>query len=124
MTEKVSAGNLFVSSFIQKIKTLPPVLGALSTLRVKKYRLGLQNHLASSAEKYNSLLHARCELIGTANGKKAFSTANHIWAVKEDRRDSKNIVTSRMVWNPMESLAARAPSRNAFSSVPSKWVTG
>ena len=55
---KKSTGKLFASSSLGKSKTLPPIVGILSTLPVKKYGLSLQNLVTSSAEKYTSYLHA------------------------------------------------------------------
>ena len=51
--------------------------------------MGLQNHIKSEAEKYNSLLHASFELIFAVTDERAFSTANHIRVVKEETWDRK-----------------------------------
>ena len=58
------SGKLFALPFIWKIKTLPKIVGDLSTFPLKKSGLGLQNTVTLEKEKYNSLLRARCELVG------------------------------------------------------------
>ena len=49
--------------FFGRMKTLPIVVQALSTVQVKKSGMGLNNPVTSAAEKYNSLLRASCKLI-------------------------------------------------------------
>ena len=60
--------------FFGKSKILPPVIGALIALPVKKYGMGLQNPVTSEKEKHDSLLCVSCDLIGTVTSKRAFST--------------------------------------------------
>ena len=79
---KFYAGNLFASSFLLKIENRPPILGALSTLPVKKSGMGLHNPVTPAQEKYNRSLCASDWLIGAVKGKQMFSTADHIRAVK------------------------------------------
>ena len=64
-------------------------MGSLSTLNVKKSGMGLQNPVTSAAEKYTSLLRESWDIIGAVTGDKGFPTDDHIWAVKEDRREGK-----------------------------------
>ena len=57
------------SLFFGKSKTLPPIVGTLSTLSVKKSGMVLHNPVTSAKEKYNSSLRALCKLIGAVTGK-------------------------------------------------------
>ena len=61
-----------------KSKTLPPIVGALSKLPVKKSEMGLQSIMTSSKEKYTSLLRVRDNIIDAFKDKRLFSTTNHI----------------------------------------------
>ena len=82
-------------------KTLPPVVGALSKFPVKKYGLGLHNPVKSAAEKHKILLDASCDMNGAVTGEREFSTADQIWAVKEERRDGKkywDVVNDAKLW--------------------------
>ena len=72
-----------------KFKTLPSVVGALSTFLVKKYGLVLNNPVISARENFTSLLLASCEFICAVIGKWGFSTADHVRAVKGERCDGK-----------------------------------
>ena len=74
-----------------KSKTLPPIVGALSKLPVKKSEMGLQNIVTSSKEKYTSLLHVSDNTIDAFKDKQVFSTTNHIQEVKGDGRDGIKI---------------------------------
>ena len=56
----------------EKSKTLPPVVGTLSTFLVNKSGLDLQNLVTSSAEKYTSSLHAIYDLIDAVTGNGEF----------------------------------------------------
>ena len=58
-------------------------------LTVNKSRMGLQNTVVSSEDKYTSLLRASNELIGAVKGKRVFTTSDHIRAIKRERRDRK-----------------------------------
>ena len=58
--------------FFGKLKTLPPIVGALGTLLVKKTGMGIQNTVTSANEKYTSLLHASDELIGAVKSERFF----------------------------------------------------
>ena len=48
--------NFLPCLFFGKSKTLPQIIGYLSTFLVKKSVLGLQNSVKSEKDKYNSLL--------------------------------------------------------------------
>ena len=71
------------------VENLPPIVGALNTLTVKKYVPGIQNTMASAEDKYNSLLREIRELVDTVNGERDFSADDQIQAVKGERRDGK-----------------------------------
>ena len=60
--------NLFASSFLQKYKTLSPVLGALSTMMVRKSRLGLLDPVTSAQENYLSSTQGSAELVRDVTG--------------------------------------------------------
>ena len=51
--------------------------------------MGLQNPLTAASKKYTSSLRASYELIGAVTGKREFSTADHLQAVKEERQGGK-----------------------------------
>ena len=89
--DKVLQETFLPRLFFRRLKTLHPVVGYLSMFLVKKYQPGLQKPMPSSAEKYNSLLRAICDLIGKVKGKREFSTANHKPAVKEERQERKKV---------------------------------
>ena len=67
-----------------KPKSLPPIVETLITMTVNKYNLGLEYMLTSDNKKYLSLIHASSKLIVDVTGKRAFSTANHFLALKEE----------------------------------------
>ena len=49
------SGNIFASYLFLKTKYLPPIVGALSTILVKKYGLGLLNTVTPTNDQYPSL---------------------------------------------------------------------
>ena len=49
--------------FFIKKKSLSPIVGALSTMTIEKYRLGIMNPVTSEKEKYLIFHQARTELI-------------------------------------------------------------
>ena len=63
--EKVMLENVLSHLFFGRLKTLPPVVGTLSTFLVNKSKMGLQNSVTSAEEKYTSFLCARYDLIGS-----------------------------------------------------------
>ena len=58
---------------------------------VKKFGLGLQDPVISANKKYLSFLHAICNIIGSVIGERAFSSAYHIIALREERSDGQTI---------------------------------
>ena len=55
-----------------KIKTLPPVVGAISNFPLKKSGMVLQNPVESAEDKYTSSLCASYELIGAVTYEREF----------------------------------------------------
>ena len=70
--------------FFRKTKTLSPVVGALSTMPVKKYVLGLLNPVMSEQGKYLSSLRGIIELVQAVMGGGAFSNADHLRTLSEE----------------------------------------
>ena len=87
--EKVLRETFLPRLLFGKQKTLPPIVGDLSTFPVKKYGLFLQNPVTPAAEKYTGSLHVSYKLIGAVMDERDFSTADHLWAVKQERWDRK-----------------------------------
>ena len=83
------AEKLFALSFTWKIEKYLSLCRNFEYVAGKKDGLGLQNPATSAAEKYTSLLRARYYMIGAVMGDREISTADHLWSVKEERRDGK-----------------------------------
>ena len=75
--------------FFRKTKTLSPVVGALSTMTVKKAGPGLLNPVTSSQEKYLSSTRGSTELVRAMTGGEAFYNADHLRTLSEEQRDGK-----------------------------------
>ena len=88
---EASSGKKLPCLFFGKPKSLPPIVGTLSKTTAKKYVLGLQYPVTSANDKYLSLLRAISELIGAVTSQRYFSTVDHILALREERRDEKNM---------------------------------
>ena len=70
--------------FYGKSKYLSPIVGTLSKIPLNKYSLGLQELMISDNNKYLSLICSTRNLIGAVSEERAFSTAGHLLAIKED----------------------------------------
>ena len=70
VVRKVLRETFLPCLFFEKLKTLPPAVGILIVLTVKKYGLVLQNLVTSAANKSMSLLCERYELVGVVTGKR------------------------------------------------------
>ena len=81
--------NFLPNILFGKLRTLPPVVVTLGKFLVNKAGLGPQNPEKSAAERYKIPLHVSYELIGAVTGERDFSTANHLQADKEERREGK-----------------------------------
>ena len=89
MSGEYYSGNLFASSFLRKDKSLSPVIGALSTMQVRKSELGLLIPVTSAQENHLSSTRGSAELARAVTGGGKFSNANHLRTLSEDRRDGK-----------------------------------
>ena len=72
-----------------KKKTLSPIVGALSTMSVKKSGLGILNPVTSAQEKYLSYQRGSVELVRAVTGGGAFSNYDHLRTLGEERHDGK-----------------------------------
>ena len=69
--------------FFRNMKTLSPVVGALSTMPVKKYGLGLLNSVTSAQKKYLRSMLGSIEEVRAVTGGGAFSNADHLRTLSE-----------------------------------------
>ena len=60
-------------------------------MMVKRSGIGLQDPVMSSNDKYLISLRASSELIGAVTGEIKFSTADHLLALREERRGRQKI---------------------------------
>ena len=58
---------------------------------VNKSGLGPQDPVTSASKKYLSLIRTSRKLIEAVTGERSFSTADHLLALREGRRDGQNI---------------------------------
>ena len=72
--------------FFGKKRSISPIVGALSTMPVNKYRLGLLYPVTSEKEKYLIFHQASTELLRDVTGG-ALSNADHLLALREERRE-------------------------------------
>ena len=93
--ERMIWGIFLPRLFFKKKKTLSPIVGSLSTMLVKKSVLGLLNQVAPAQEKYLSSQRGSAELIQAVMGGGAFSNANHIGTLGEERRDKRKTENPR-----------------------------
>ena len=89
-------GNIISETFLHRLffgesKYLPPIIGTLSTMPVKKSGLGLQYPVTPASEKYLSFLRTRSKLIGYVTGERSFSTDGHLMVFREERHDGPKI---------------------------------
>ena len=95
--------TFFPLLFFVKIKSLSPIVGALSTLLVNKVGLGPLNPVIPEKEKYLSSQQESVELIMDLTGGGSFSNSRHLLAIKEDRidgqknRDDTNYATLKVL---------------------------
>ena len=75
--------------FFGNTENISPVVEALSTTTVNKYGLGLLNTVTSDQENYLSSTRGSEELVRAVTGGGAFSNADHLWTLREERRDKK-----------------------------------
>ena len=75
--------------FFGNTKILSFIVGALSTIPVKKSGPGLLNPVRSEQEKYLSSHQGSAELVWAVTGEGAFSNADHLQTIGEERHDRK-----------------------------------
>ena len=85
--EKIIRETFLPRLFFGKTKTLSPVMEALSIIPVKKSGLGILNPLTLAQEKYLSSQRGSTELVWSVTGGGAFSNADHLQTLSEERRD-------------------------------------
>ena len=85
--EKMLQETFLPRLFFRKTKSLSPIVGALSAMPVKKSGLGLMNSVASAKKKYPSSQQVSAELIWAVTGGGAYSNADHLLVLGEERRD-------------------------------------
>ena len=74
--------NFLPRLFFGKTKYLSPIVGDLSTMPVKKYRLGLMNPVKSVEKNYLSSQRGSTELIWAAMRGGPFSNANSLMELR------------------------------------------
>ena len=89
VVEKMIQGIFLPRLLFGKSKNIPPIVGTLSTMPVKKYVMGLLSSVMSSNKRYISLKCSSTELIRSMVGRGAFSNADHLLDLREERRDGK-----------------------------------
>ena len=82
-------GTFLPRLFFIKTKTLSPIVGALSTMTIKMDGLGILDPVTSAQENYLSSQRGSAELIRAVTGGGAFSDADHLRTLSEERRDGK-----------------------------------
>ena len=87
--EKMIQETFLPRLFFGKAKNISPVVGALSTMLVKKAGLGLLNSVTSDREKYLSSTRGSAELVQAVTGGGAFSNADHLWTLSEKQCDGE-----------------------------------
>ena len=92
-------GNLLPRIFFGISKTLPPVVGGLSKLPVKKSGMGINHPVMSAADKYTKSLCASYELIDVVTIKRDFQALITFGRLKRRGRMGKNIGITLMMEN-------------------------
>ena len=87
--EKMLRENFLPRLFLGKSKTISPIVGTLSKIPVKKSGLGLLNAVTPKKYKYLSFQRKSKYLILSVMGGGAFSNANQILSLREERRDGQ-----------------------------------
>ena len=70
--KKILWETFFPRLFFVKLKYLPPIVGTLITIPVKKEIMGLQNPVNSADERFQSSQHVSTEFIRAMNGESYF----------------------------------------------------
>ena len=85
--EKILMETVLPCIFFRNKKPLPPIVGALSMMPVKKSGLGLLNTVTPEKEKYLSSQRRSGELIRAVTGGGAFSNDKQLLEIGEESRD-------------------------------------
>ena len=85
--EKILWETFLLRLLFVKSKPIPPIVEILFMMLFKKYVLGLQYLVTSADNKNIRLLRASSELLEFFTGERAFPTADHLLALREERRD-------------------------------------
>ena len=126
--------NFLPRIFFGNTKTLPPVVGDLRTMLVKKYGMGILNSLTLAQDKYFRYTRGSAELVRSVTGGGGLSNANHLWTLSEERRDGNKArdvaYKSRLkglvinIQGTDKCLLLRAKSTGAWLSVRGTAVSG
>ena len=91
-----SAKLSFLAYFLERWTPPPPIVETLSTMKVKKVVLGIQNLVTSARKKCEISQRMSVESVNAVIGKGEFSTTDHTRTVREElgevqkaRRDDK-----------------------------------
>ena len=87
--EKMIRDTFLSCLLFGKTKTLSTIVEALSTMTVKKSGLGVLNLVTSAQEKYLSSMWGSAKLVEAVTEGGAFSNADHLRILGEERRDVK-----------------------------------
>ena len=108
--EKMIREIFLLRIFVGKKNSLSPIVGALIKMPVKKDVLGPLNPVTSANEKYLSSQRGSAELIQSVTGVGAFSNANHLLALREERRDGQeNGMTLMKPHSRVQSKTSKVP---------------
>ena len=77
--------NVLPRHFFGKSKSLSPIVGNISKMRVNKSGLGLLNIVTSTNEKESSSNRSSTELIQSMAAEGSFSNSNNLLALREER---------------------------------------
>ena len=75
--------------FFGNTKSLSPIVGAISTMPVKKFGLGLLNPVTPAQDKYLCSQRGSAELVWAVTGEGEFSNADHLRMLGEEIWDRK-----------------------------------
>ena len=108
--------------FFCKSKYIPPIVGTLSTIPVKRSGLDLPKPVISANERFLSSQRASMELILAVMGGNEFSTSDHLQAFKEENTEVKKSGMASMMSNYRKLLRNSPPYIVAYYSAPKRRV--
>ena len=89
--EKLLQETFLTCLFFGKLKSLPPIVGTLSTIPVKKFGLSLQDPVTPANQKYLRMLRGSSNMIGSITEEREFSNIDHLLALREEMNDAQKI---------------------------------